>query len=96
MTSYLHDIDLGPKPDAHNQHRILANAKHDPVLLTILHYLRDEAASRLGEATDALRTGQEKAAHMEIGAHEWLIQAFTKINELRNKPMELDNEQTVP
>lgn len=90
MTTFLHDIDLGPKPDAHNQHRILSNGKDSPVLLTILHYLRDESAARLGDATESLRNGQEKSAHMEIGAHEWLVQVFTKINDLRNAPMEIE------
>jgi hypothetical protein len=92
MNTFLHDIDLGPKPDAHNQRRILSNGRESELLLTILHYLRDESMARLGDATDALRNGQEKTAHMEMGAHEWLVQAFTKINDLRNAPMEIEAE----
>jgi hypothetical protein len=90
MTTFPHDINLGPKPDDHNQHRVLYNGKDSELLLTVMHYLRDEAAHCLGRATDATRNGQTGEANMELGGHELLLQVFTKLNELRNSPMEID------
>jgi hypothetical protein len=90
MRTFLHDIDLGPKPDAHNQHRVLSNGRSSELLLTILHYLRDESADCLGRSTDAMRNGQSETATMELGGHELLVQAFTKINDLRNTPLEIE------
>jgi hypothetical protein len=90
MSTFIHDVDLGPKPDDRERHRIISNGRKDPILLTVLHYLRDEAAARLVDATDALRNGQEKPAHMEMGAHDWLVQVFKKLDQLRNTPLEIE------
>ncbi len=88
MTTFLHDIDLGPKPDDREQHRVFSNGRNDPMLLTILHYLRDEAADCLGRATGSTRNGLVEQGQMELGGHELLVQAFTKIDKLRNTPLE--------
>ncbi len=90
MPDYPHDIDLGPKPDDRERHRILSNARHDPTLLTVLHYLRDEAADCIGRSTDALRNAQPAESQMELGAHEILMQVFTKFDELRKKPVPVE------
>lgn len=90
MSTFIHDVDLGPKPDAHNQHRVLFNGQKHELLLTILHYLRDEAAYAIGRSTEATRDGRSAEADMELGGHELLVQAFTKINTLRNTPLEIE------
>ncbi len=90
MSTFLHDVNLGPKPDAREQHRVLSNGRNDPLLLTILHYLRDESADCLGRATESIRNGRAEDGTMELGGHELLVQAFTKINSLRTAPLEIE------
>jgi hypothetical protein len=92
MSAFLHDTPLGPKPDAHEQHRVLFNGRNDPLLLAILHYLRDESADCIGRSTEAMRNELPGTSQMELGAHEILVQAFTKINNLRNTPLKVDGE----
>lgn len=88
--NYPHDLNFGTKPDAHERHRILFNGRNDALLLTVLHYLRDEAADCIGRSTGSLRDGMTDAAKMELGAHEILIQVLEKLDALRNKPVEVE------
>lgn len=90
MSAFLHDIDLGPKPAPRDQHREIFNGRNSALMLTIMHYLRDEAADCIARSTDAMRSGQAETAQMELGGHELLVQAFTKINKLRNEPLEIE------
>ncbi len=90
MSTFLHDVDLGPKPDDHERHRVLFNGRNDAILKTVLHYLRDESADCIGRSTEAVRNGQGGAAKMELGGHELLVQVFTKLDKLRSTPPEIE------
>lgn len=90
MSAFLHDIDLGPKPDAREIHRLIAENRNSPLLLMVMHYLRDEAADSIGRSIDATRNSDPETAHLELGGHELLVQVFTKFNRMRNEPLPVE------
>lgn len=78
-----HDIDLGPRLSAEAERELFQGNRNHPILMCVMHYLRDRQQALVGEAKDWLKSGQRDAANMSLGGQDELDQLFGKLQGLR-------------
>lgn len=69
--------------EARELHGMIHQMRHDPLLLGVMHYVRDSAAVLIGEAVEARVNGNAALADMRMGGHDEMVQLLTKLETWR-------------